>query len=773
MVLTRVIGRLALAAVLSGALVGCIKQGRAVTQVEGSLPVQIAWVVDGEGQGGPIDPPAALRKAGDQMLAARNLVPTEHLAAAWGADFARQRASSLRMSWLDEAASDAGLLALVELRPYYDNTSQGRYRWIVGVRATVAPAAAPLRQIDVQFEVPVFLRFIHQGADEAMAEASLDIVRRLSRLVDGVLQDPEGDWQLSAPEGASLRRPGPEEASESARAPRGLQGPVYFVMLDRFANGDPRNDGGQVDVSDPQGWHGGDLRGLIDHLDELHALGMRTLWLSPLTLGQRGKAGETGAFHGYWMHDPAALDPRWGSEAELVELRAALDARGMELVLDVVTNHVGYDSALPRERPSWFHGEGPITDWGDPVRAERGDVHGLPDLDQSNPEVQRWLTDAARRWMTLARPDGFRLDAVRHVSLSFWDAYNREIGKLGGPGFALLGELFDGRPDVVADVWRRGRFRQMFDFPLHYALVEGICGGQHLGKIGATLSLDRLYDRPAQLVTFLDNHDLPRVRSVCGEEARVWDALAVQFGMRGVPAITYGTESGMVGEGEPENRADMRFVEPGELHRRLATVSRLREQHPALRSGRSWVLAAQKNLLGVLRVGEGDVVLVALNRGAKVAEIALPAGLPVDEARTVLGEGDEVLLKGGVVHVPPGATRWVALRARSAEQLARWVERDRALPPERVRFEVSGYAGEQLGVVGGAPELGLWQATHALRLSPEAGQWIGEVEVPRGSVLEYKLVGLGEQPVWESRANRYLHAQLDRDTARLRWEQGG
>jgi glycosidase len=761
-------------------LSGCLKQAKTVTRVLTPVPVDLAWVVDLEEASVPADPPAALQEAGSEMLAARNLQPTLHDAEDWAATFGRQRASSLRMAWLDQQAPEGGLLALVELRPYYDNTSQGRYRWIVAVRATVAPANAPERELDVQFEVPVFLRFIHQGADQAMAEARLDIVRRLARLIDGVLQDPEGGWPLSEPVGASTGTPSGrwvvhEGGAAGDPVEAGLQGPIYFVMLDRFANGDLDNDDEDVATGDPQGWHGGDLRGLIDHLDHLDALGVRTVWLSPLTVSQDDKAGATGPFHGYWMRDPAALDPRWGTEDELRELRKGLDARGMKLVLDVVTNHVAYDSPLPRQRPDWFHGKGPITDWQDPVQAEQGDVHGLPDLDQDNPAVARWLTEAAQIWIERARPDGFRLDAVRHVSIDFWAEYNREVGKLGGKGFALLGELFEGRPDVISDVWRRGRFRQMFDFPLHYAMVESICGGAHLGKVGSVLSLDRLYDRPDALVTFLDNHDLPRVMTACGDDRdKVLDALAVQLGLRGIPAITWGTEVGLRGDGEPENRADMVFRDPGPLHARIKRASRLRAEHPALRGDRSIILAARENLLAVLRLGEGEAVLVVLNRGKNAADVTLPSGFPAKTATTLLGEQDaEVGLAKGVITVPAGGARWVWVEPKSAKALERWVEKATAPSLQTVSFEVTGFNGEALAVVGGAPELGLWQATHGARLERTGDRWTGQIEVPRDTVLEFKLVGLGAEPVWESRANRYLQVRADREPVVLAWNQGG
>jgi glycosidase len=762
-------------AILAGLVFGgCIKRQRDVIRAATVVPVGLAWVVDVDGVEPPTDPPLALVEAGDDLFAARNLRPKRWTAEDWGTQFDRSRASSLRLEWLSSRVEAQGLLALVELRPSFDNTSNGRYRWQVAVRVTVAPTNQLSHHLDERFEVPVFLRFTYEGAEEALVAAKPEVMRRLGRLLDGVLQDPEGSWELSEEEeeeeaGASWRGGGQGAAAGGEHE---VEGPVYFIMVDRFANGDVSNDGELHAPDDPQGWHGGDLRGITQRLDYLQNLGVKTLWLTPLTASQQTKTGETGAFHGYWMRAPDELDPRWGDTDDLAALRDALRERGMSLILDVVTNHVAYDSPIPDRRPAWFHGQGPIEDWNDPLETVQGDVHGLPDLDQSNPEVRDWLLRGAARWMDMAQPDGFRLDAVRHVPMAFWQEYNQSVGAQGGRGFWMLGEQYDGRPEVVAETWRSGRFRQMFDFPLHFAMVDTVCGGAHYGKVGAMLSLDRVYDRPERLVTFLDNHDLPRVMSAChGDVAAVMDALALQFGMRGTPSVTYGTEAGLEGEDEPGNRSDMAFDSSSKLFKRVQKLAALRAANPQLRDARTIVLAAKAQVLAVLRLSADEAWLIVHNRRAESFSVALPDRFPaVASVQTLVGgrRDVEASVSQGHVVVPPGAMRWLSIQPKSPKALSKWLSktsRDALVP---LTVEVTGFAGDALSVVGGSPELGLWSIEEGLALQPVDGVWTAQVDVPAGAVLEFKLVA--DTDAWEVGQNRYAQPVHPRENvARLAW----
>jgi glycosidase len=513
--------------------VGCIPKVPPVV-LSTAQPVTVALVFDQEDAPAVLDVPEALSADVVALLEARNLTPELLTATDWGPDFERRRATGQRMAWLAERAH-GGLVLLIETRASYYSQIEGQFRWTVSAQATFGRGDYPL---DARMEVPVFLRFGHQREADAVQESRGVILRRLARLVDTAL--------------------GSEDGATDAGGPSDGYGPVYFAMVDRFRNGDPSNDA-DADPTDPQGFHGGDLRGVIDRVPYLHELGFQTLWLSPIFAMRTAKHGPWGAYHGYWVTDPYEVEPRFGTEEDLRELIAELHARDMRLVLDFVANHVAPEADLLTEHPAWFHGLGDVQDWDDPVQAVTHDVHGLPDLAQENEEVYRWLLGAAGKWVALG-VDGFRLDAVRHVSTDFWARFNDDVRGMAGDDFLLIGELFDGRPAEVARIWREGRFGQMFDFPLHYAATDVICRDAHPGRVGAMLSLDRLYDRPDLLATFADNHDLPRISSSCGEHAAAVIRLLVE--LRGQPVITWGTEWWLEGVDEPANRPSLPWNEP-------------------------------------------------------------------------------------------------------------------------------------------------------------------------------------------------------------------
>ncbi|HCP45907.1 MAG TPA: glycosyl hydrolase, partial [Deltaproteobacteria bacterium] len=606
------------------ATTACLNK-RPPARLSQSVPVAAALVFDAEEDRAVGTVPKALQDAIGLQLQERNLVPEFVGVESFGEDFARRRASRHRFAWLGDRPDTAELLLLVETRATFYSQMGGRYRWTVSVRATVGrPEAADL-SVDVAFEVPVFLQFAHEQAPAALQAASAIIVRRLDRLVDTALGDPEAPWELEdlgqEPSGQAPLEARPEanrQASPDRATTEGGLGLMYFVLVDRFHNGEEANDE-DTDLDDPQAFHGGDIRGVIDRLDYLQSLGVQTVWLSPITDTSTEKVDGHGAFHGYWVEDPGAVEPRFGTESDLVELSEQLRSRGMKLVLDVVTNHVAYDAPLVAEKPHWFHDLGDIVDWDDPVQAVSHDVHGLPDLAQENDEVYSWLVANGRSWIDRVRPDGFRLDAVRHVPLEFWSRYNAALRETAGADFVLLGEMFDGSPAVLSKVWNEGAFGALFDFPMHYALVDVFCRDAHPGKLAAVLDADRRYAHPQRLVTFADNHDLPRVMSACGgDEQRVQRLLAFQLTTRGTPCLTYGVEVGLEGEAEPVNRGDMVFPErddPSSTAQLIADLARIRREHPALSKGRTRLLALDDELFAYVRVADAGAVLVVINQG--------------------------------------------------------------------------------------------------------------------------------------------------------------
>ncbi len=543
---------------------------------------------------------------------------------------------------------------------------------------------------------------------------------------------------------------------------------VYFVLVDRFANGDPENDGA-VDPDDPMAFHGGDIQGVIAHLDHLEALGVRTVWLSPVFATRAEPIGRWGAYHGYWVRDLTRIEPRFGGEAALRELSRALHERGMRLVLDLVLNHTDYDAPLRAEHPDWFHPAVDIEDWDDPEQRVNRQVHGLPDLAQEKPEVAAYLVDAAVERARRSGVDGYRIDAVRHMPIGFLADLNDALDAAFDGGFWTVGEDFDGGASRLAGTWRAGHFDAMFDFPLRYAMVDVFCRDEPVGRLAGTLSLDRLYPDPNQLLTFLDNHDLPRIIEECGGlPHRVDQALAFLFATRGIPTITYGTEALMMGAEEPANRGDMPWdaPHPAGYETPIPGLQELRELHPALRAGRTGVLSLSDTHATFLRATPDEAAVIVVNRGRERVMEQLPdevwgaahvvrilsaperEGISVStfEEPWFLGETK------GRVFAEPRSLEVVILRADEAGGFAALA--DRLAHPEAatVTVRAEGAPPGRVVLAGAGPELGAWNPHEGLEI-PEEG---ASFTVPAGTVVNAKLVVLGDhgQATWEPGPDR-------------------
>lgn len=540
-------------------------------------------------------------------------------------------------------------------------------------------------------------------------------------------------------------------------APPPADDAVYFVLVDRFANGDPKNDA-QVDLSDPAAFHGGDLRGLREHLPELAALGVKTVWLSPIFEMRTDKIDVHGAFHGYWVNDLGALEPRFGDWAELRRLRRAMDRQHLRLVLDMVWNHTGYDAALRKQHPEWYHEGGDILDWDNALQRMDHDVHGLPDLAVEQEEVRRWLLDHTRLWIDRARPDGLRIDAVRHMPLTF-QARMAEDLRAVSPDLWLVGEVFEGDPTKLAASLAGSGYSAAFDFPLHYAMVDVFCSDRSPARLATVLSQDSEYGsllatNPNALLTFLDNHDLPRILSACGEEVgRVQQAMGFWLTARGTPSITYGTEAGLSGAAEPDNRGDMRF-EPHPLGQTLRALLALRAAHPALTAGRTWLLALEGDSLVYARVTADEAALI---------HVAPHGGLSAPVAPEALGTGavsdGSVWVGADGLHTgdPPEGSAGVAVRflKPAAPGGFAGLLPDPTAPPgtRTVVLQASGAPPGILALVGAGETFGAWRPSYGKGFDATGRL---QLELPIGRVISAKLVSFGKDgaPTWEDGEDR-------------------
>ncbi|MDQ2924749.1 MAG: alpha-amylase family glycosyl hydrolase [Acidobacteriota bacterium] len=452
---------------------------------------------------------------------------------------------------------------------------------------------------------------------------------------------------------------------------------MYLIMTDRFADGDPTNDGPHATSSatsadaaaeraKPRGWHGGDLRGIAQHLDYLQQLGITTIWMTPVVENHRFDS-----YHGYGATDMYRVDEHFGSLAGLKALSAALHDRHMKLVLDEVPNHVGPDHPWVADEPmpDWFHGTAAnhrpgasnFTALLDPHAPERDRIDTtegwfaglLPDMNTENPAVALYLRQNVIWWVEQSGADGIRIDTFPYIDRAFWKDYLGVLHHLY-PRLTEVGEAKSTDPvftsSYAGGVTRAGADTTLwtpFDFPLEGALHRAFAEGGPLSGIANVLALDALYPHPERLVTLLDNHDEPRFRSEAKSSVAMKLALGVLLTTRGLPQIYSGDELALPGGGDPDNRRDFpggfantprsAFTDAGRtpeerlMHDWVAQLSTLRQTHPALACGGEQMLNSDDNTLVYVRDaanGCGDLnskerLLIAVHRGKPAASVNL------------------------------------------------------------------------------------------------------------------------------------------------------
>jgi glycosidase len=346
---------------------------------------------------------------------------------------------------------------------------------------------------------------------------------------------------------AALAAAGPTAAQQRSWADEVM----YFVLIDRFADGDPTNNQG-VDRRNPGGWHGGDLKGLTQQLDELRDLGVTALWINPVQLQQaRGMTAQAAGaewfthegFHGYWIQDFEQMDPHFGSEADLKRLVDEARKRGIKVVLDVVINHAGYSSRYSERRTAsgepWLRqGEGNCE-----VDAIRCAVGGLPDFRTEIPEVRDHLIGANIALARRSGVAGFRLDTYKHVSGDVWAEHRRRTREALGRDFFLLAEHWGGDAQSLDGFFERDEVDAGFDFSFKGNCESWVTGRGRTVAYAAYLR-GRHKVRPGYLLAhYLSSHDEPMMLgNLQGNRSLKRLCVALQMTSLGMPVIYYGEE---------------------------------------------------------------------------------------------------------------------------------------------------------------------------------------------------------------------------------------
>ncbi|MEP7081923.1 MAG: glycoside hydrolase family 13 protein [Chloroflexota bacterium] len=491
----------------------------------------------------------------------------------------------------------------------------------------------------------------------------------------------------------------------------------YQIFPDRFARSGRVPAPGPLEDWDTSptvhGFKGGDLYGIVEHLDHLTDLGVSALYLNPVFASASN--------HRYHTYDYMAVDPLLGGDAALRELLDAAHARGMRVVLDAVLNHASrgfwpFHHVMETGRHSpyrdWFYLDAESLEAGRPLRAypdERigtplavdwGDAHGagtgslatlgyrawwdlpaLPKLNTDNPIVREYLMGVAEHW-TRFGVDGWRLDVPREIETpGFWEEFRRRVRAIN-PDAYIVAEVWQERPDLLDGT----TFDAFMNYPLAEAIVSFVTGphlrqdvvAQHaeLGRNirpedGATFlarSSRAVGAYPpgtaGAMLNLLDSHDTPRLLSMAGgDRASLRLAWLAMLTMPGAPCIYYGDEVGLSGEMDPGCRGSFpwdreRWDE--DLLGFLRALVRLRVDEPGLRSADFEPLASDGMAAAYARGADPGALVVALNVGDSTSELRVPTTaarlIPVAIGQD---EGAEVDVRDGaaMVRIPPRSGR--------------------------------------------------------------------------------------------------------------------
>lgn len=444
---------------------------------------------------------------------------------------------------------------------------------------------------------------------------------------------------------------------------------IYLIMPDRFANGNPNNDtdkslNEKADRSLPGGRHGGDIEGIIKHLDYLEELGVTALWSTPLCEDN----DKVHSYHTYGQSDVYRIDPRYGTNEEYVRLSAELKKRNMKLIKDYVTNHWGAEHWMYKDLPTydWIHqfpgfsqSNYRMTTQFD-TNASAIDskncmdgwfVPSMPDLNQSNPLVLNYLIQNAIWWIEYADLDGFRVDTYSYndkIGIAKWTkAITDEY-----PYFNIVGEVWM-HDQAQMSYWQKDSpisaiqsynsyLPSVMDFTLHDAFgnvfnEDKASWNDGMIKVYDNFANDFLYPNVNNLLTFVENHDTGRFNHIYKNDFKKYQmAMAIIATVRGIPQIYYGSEIGMAGDkakGDADIRQDFPGGWAGDKNNAFTKAGRTEEQakffdfssklfqwrkgKSVIHSGKMTHYIPEDNVYVYFRYDDNETVMIIINNAAQ------------------------------------------------------------------------------------------------------------------------------------------------------------
>lgn len=457
------------------------------------------------------------------------------------------------------------------------------------------------------------------------------------------------------------------EKGSSERNGFGPEDVILLAMPDRYANGDPDNDDmpgmlEKANRSNPDGRHGGDLKGIADHLDYIADMGFTAIWLNPVLENNNPKY----SYHGYAITDFYRLDPRFGTNEDYVQFIEECHAENIKVIMDMVFNHCGGGHWWMENLPSedWIHQwpeftrsnfRAPVN--SDPHAAEYDQIKmqngwfdtNMPDLNQHNEFLANYLIQNSIWWVEFAGLDGIRMDTYPYSDQVFMQRWMKRM-KLEYPDFMVLGETWLQKEAITS--YYAGSENERYgynshvpsvtDFPLHYAVEKALSEPETwtegMARLYYVLAQDFLYDDPYTNVIFPDNHDLTRFYTALGEDLDKFKmAMAFYYTSRGIPMVYYGTEILMTGEehkghgyiredfpGGWEGDATNAFSAEGlsadqvEAQAYVKHLQNWRQQSSAVHNGKLIHFIPENGVYVYFRLDENETLMIVMNNNSEI-----------------------------------------------------------------------------------------------------------------------------------------------------------
>ncbi len=429
---------------------------------------------------------------------------------------------------------------------------------------------------------------------------------------------------------------------------------MYFIMTDRFADGDRTNNElgwGEYDTTKAHSYHGGDLAGIAQNLDYLQRLGITSIWLTPpVKNAVWSRDSSITGYHGYWASHFAQVDPHLGTLADYQHLAKAMRKRHMRLVQDVVTNHVAdyftYEGnynpdsvwlnfkkyGQPLQAPfqlndarkaahrqaAIYHFTPSIANYQNETQKLNWQMSDLDDLNTQNPKVIEALKKSFRFWIDSVGIDGIRFDTPLYVDHPFWHRFLHDSSSnskglkphamaTGKPDFYTFGEtwvhsnpysdLGEQKAKKYLGNHEKPEMDGILHFPMQQSMQRVFAGGAPTRELAFRLGQEIAhFPHPWQRLHFIDNHDMPRFRAGASETATL-QALAFMLSIPGIPVIYYGTEQGIT-----ETRGNMfgKLDTNSLSFKQVQELIALRKSSACFSKGKLEVLYSDSNQAGLL-----------------------------------------------------------------------------------------------------------------------------------------------------------------------------